>query len=129
MAKLFCLISMQGSDPQLSREDTPYTGHVHIGNLNHQFGAYMMSGTGAQLVAINALPGVVGIVAVTESSGVRWAELDGVIAAGVRTKLNTWLSAKGYPNIPAGWIYKQTVMAVFRRLNDKFDFDWFDVTE
>lgn len=129
MSKLFCLVQMNGSDPQLSREDTPYAGHVHIGNLNHQFGAYMVSGTGAQLVAINALPQVVGIVAVTESGGVRWAELDGVIAAGVRTKLNAWLSSRGYPNIPAGWTYKQVIREVFRRLNDKFEFDLFDVAE
>lgn len=120
---------MQGSDLQLSREDTPYTGHVHIGNLNHQWGAYMVSGTGAQLMAINALPKVIGIVAVTEDGGVRWAELDGVIATGVRTKINTWLSNRDYPNIPVGWTYRRIVREVFQRLNNKFDFDWFDVTE
>ena len=129
MPKLLCIVNMNGSDPDLDRTVTPYIGHVHIGNLNHNFGAYMVSGTGPQLVAVNALPQVVGIVAVTESGSVRWAELDGVIAAGVRTKLNNWLTARGYPNIPSGWTYRRVIREVFQRLNDKFEFDSFDVAE
>jgi len=129
MPKLFTLIRMAGSDPELSREVTPYIGHVHIGDLNQQWGVYMVSGTGAQLVAINALPQVVGIVAVTESGGVKWGELDSVIASAIRTKLNTWLANRGYPIIPTSWTNRQVVQAVFKRLNGKFDFDLFDVTE
>ena len=128
--KLFALIQMQGGEPQLSRETTPYPGHVHVpATILGAWGAYMVSGTGAQLTAINALPQVVGIVAVTESGSVRWAELDGVIAAGVRTKLNNWLTARGYPNILSGWTYRRVIREVFQRLNDKFEFDSFDVAE
>jgi len=118
-----------GSDPQVSREDTPYHGHVHIGNINHEVGAYIFSGTAAQLAAINSLPGIVGLVAVTENGAVRWAELDNVIGAAVRTKLNNWLTARGYPNIPAGWIYRRVVREVFQRLNAQFEFDLFEVAE
>jgi hypothetical protein len=72
---------------------------------------------------------VVGIVGVTESGDVRWAELDGVIAAGVRTKLNDWLTARGYPTIPAGWTYRQVVRAVFKRFSDLFDIGTVDIAE
>lgn len=130
MPKMFCLINMNGgSDPQLDRSITPYHGSNHIGNINRQWGAYLVSGTGPELVAIDALPQVVGIVAITEGGSVKWAELDGVIAAGVRTKLNNWLTARGYPNIPASWTNRRAIREVFQRLNPLFDFDLFDIEE
>jgi hypothetical protein len=48
-------------------------------------------------------------------------ELNNVVTAAVRTKLNTWLTARGYSTIPAGWTYRQIVLVVFQRVNGIFD--------
>lgn len=105
-----------------------YSGHVLCGQVG-TWGAYLFSGTAAQLLAINALPNVYGICAVTESGNVRWAELDGVIPAAVRTKINDWLSTRSLPTIPAGWTYRQVVMAIYRRMNERFDLATHDVMD
>ena len=132
--KMFAISTHIGGAPAINTTDpstppyTPCTGWVQCGIVG-QYGAYLFSSTAAQLVAINALPNVVGIVAVSESGTVRWAELDGVIAAGVRTKLNAWLTARGYPTIPAGWTYRQVVMAICKRLNAQFDLTTHDVMD
>lgn len=128
MPKLFAICQMEGGMPQVDFQATPVKGYVLADQIGG-FGAYLFSGTGPQLVALNALPQVVGIVAVTESGDTRWAELDGVIAAAVRTRLNTWLTARGYPTIPAGWTYRRVIEAVYKRLNDHFDLGWFDIAE
>jgi hypothetical protein len=109
----------------------PINGFVQTdpGSGNNNWAAYIFSGTGAQLAAINALPSVVGVCVVTEAGDVKWAELDSTIGAAARTKLNTWLTNHGYANVPAGWTNKQTILTLFRRLNPDFDFDRFDVAE
>jgi hypothetical protein len=119
---------MVGGDPGLDTRVTPYHGFVHCASIDN-YGAYMFSGTAAQLTALAALPAAqfVPICAVTKSGDLKWAELDGIIASGVRTKLNTWLSNRGLPTIPAGWTYRQTVLAIFRRLHTNFDLDNFYV--
>lgn len=109
----------------------PIAGFVQCdpGSGDGRWGCYLFAGTAAQLQAINALASVVGIVAVTESGDVRWPELDGTISSAVRTRLNTFASARGWPTIPSGASYRQVVLAVFRRLNAQYDFDGFDVGE
>lgn len=125
MAKLFCIAQMIGGSPNI---DLPYTGYVLADRLGN-FGAYLISGTNQQLLDINALPQVIGIVAVTEAGNIRWAELDGVIAPAVRTKINVFLTSRGFTNIPAGWTYRQVVNAVFQRFNAIFNLNGIDVTE
>jgi hypothetical protein len=119
---------MVGGAPDVDASATPYKGYVLCDQVGG-YGAYLFSGTGAQLTALNALPQVVGIVAVTENGGVKWAELDGTIAPAVRTKLNTWLTNRGYPTIPAGWSYRQVINAVYQRVNGRFSLDAFDVAD
>lgn len=85
------------------------------------WGAYLVRGTAAQLSALNALTGVVGICTLTAGR----PELANVITAGVRTKLNTWLTARGYSTIPAGWTNRQVIVAVFQHLKAGFDLDSF----
>lgn len=126
--KAFCIVRMVGGNPDIDFGTTPYTGYVHCASLGG-FGAYLFSGTKAQLIALDALPQVVGIVAVTEAGDVRWAELDGVIAEAIRTKLNTWLTNHDLPTIPEGWTYRQVVVAAYKRFNDRFDLDGFDVKD
>jgi len=101
---------------------TPVKGWAHFDSIAG-YGAYLFSGTAAQLTALNALPNVIGFVAMTGTADdeKEWPELDMVIAAGVRTKINTWLTARGYPTLPAGWTYKQVVRAVYQRFNGRAD--------
>jgi hypothetical protein len=129
MPKLFCLIQCQDSDPDLDRAATPFRAVLCCGRLNRNWGAYLVSGTGPQLAAVNALPHVYGIVVVTESGDERWVELDGTIAPAVRTRLNTWLTNRGHPNIPAGWTYRQVLNVVYKRMNARFELDAFDVAD
>ena len=131
MAQLFCLIRMAGSDPELDRAVTPFHGVVKCGtgDVNRQWAAYLVSGTGAELVAIDALPQVVGIVGVSKNGDVRWGELDGMIAPAKRTEISTWLAARGFPTIPAGWTYKQVVLAIYKRLSPDYKLDTTDVEE
>jgi hypothetical protein len=84
---------------------------------------------GAQLQAINALPNVYGIAFVTESDAAHWTELDNVITPAMRTRLNTWLTARGYSTIPAAWTNRRVIMAVFRRLRGDYDFPCCDVMD
>jgi len=128
MPKLFAIVPIDGAFPAIDRSVTPYNGYILADQVGN-YGAYLFSGTGAQLIALNALPNVVGIVAVTQNGDVRWAELDGTITPAVRTKLNTWLTNRGYPSIPAGWTNRQVVDAVFKRINPNFDLDNFDIAE
>jgi hypothetical protein len=122
----FGLIRMSGGQPDVDFTATSLYGYNLIGSLGG-WGAYLVSGTAAQLTALNALSQVVGICVITNSGDVRWAELDGNIAAAIRMKLNTWLSNRGYPTIPAGWTYRRVVREVFQRINAGFEIEAFDV--
>jgi hypothetical protein len=130
MPKLFAVVHAPGSDPELDRTLTPYVGHVCLGRIG-QWGAYLISGTGPQLTAIDALAQVFSICAVTEGGAVRWAELDGVIPAATRTKLNNWKTANApaWPNIPVGATYRTVVDFIAKRMNASFDVATHDVSE
>lgn len=134
MAKMFAISTHIGGTPIINMTDptganyTPCTGWVQCGTIG-QYGAYIFSGTGDRLLAINALSNVIGLVAMTESGNVRWAELDGTITVAQRTKWNTWLSARGYPTIPVGATYRAIVMAVYKRLNNLWDLQTHDILD
>ena len=102
------------------------TGWVQIGTIGG-FGAFLASGTGAELLALNAAPGVIGLCAMSESGNVRWAELDGTITTAQRTKWNAWLTARSYPTIPVGTTYRAIVLAVFKRLNNLWSLSSHDI--
>ena len=109
-----------GGIPKIDVQATPYHGHIFIGSIAG-WGAYLISGTGPQLSAINALPEAVGIAVMTvDADGTQWKELDSTVTLAVRTKLNTWLTNNGYPTIPAGWTNRRVVLELFRRLNPNF---------
>jgi len=105
-----------------------YHGFVRLARIG-DWAVYLVSGTGAQLLAIDALPNVIGICAVTESGDVKWGELDANIALAVRTKLNTWLTARGLPTIPAGWTNRKVLVEVAKRMDERFDLGFFDVAD
>lgn len=112
---MIAIVDTVGGLPKINTQTTPYIAHALIWKAGN-YGLYLFGGTAAQLTALNALPEVRGLCAMTENETVKWAELDGVITTAVRTKLNTWLTARGYPNIPAGWTYRQVARAIIRRL-------------
>lgn len=128
MPKLFAIVPIVNGTPDIDRAVTPYVGYVLCDRVGAH-GAYLISGTGAQLIAINALASVIGLVVVTQAGNVRWTELNGVISLAVRTKLNTFLTNQGYPTIPAGRTYRQVINAVFQRVNARFDLSNFDISE
>lgn len=130
MAKLFAVVNMQGGAPDTGAlaAGRDYKGFVHCSTFG-QFGLYLFAGTGAQLAALDALPSVIGLVAMTQSGDVRWGELDGVITPAKRTRMNTWLTARGFPTIAAGMSYREVVMALVRRNFPDFDLNQNDVEE
>lgn len=130
MPKMYAIVTMVGGAPDtgalIAGQD--FNGFVHCGSLG-QYGAYIFSGSGAQLIALDALATVVGLAAMTEAGAVKWPELDNTIAAGKRTKLNNWLTARGYANVPVGWTYRQAVMAIWIRFHAAFRIEENDVAE
>lgn len=120
----YTIIEISGGAPNVNFLNTPINGYVLAAGPFGNYGLYLVSGTGAQLTALNALSNVWGLVAMDDSGDVRWSQLDNVIAAGVRTKLNQFASARGWPNVPAGWTYRQVLTWLvnkFKRDNDDWD--------
>lgn len=131
--KAFAIISVTGGNPDIDTRVTPVAGWALAYQISANWGVYLVSGTGPQLVALNATAPVTGICNVTESAAARWAELDDVVASGVRTKLNTKLTALGKATIPAGRTNRQVLQAIHNYFNNNAGraFDPFDtdVTE
>lgn len=42
-------------------------------------------------------------------------ELTNVIPNAIRLRINVWLTSRGYPTIPAGWTWKQLLVAIKQR--------------
>jgi len=105
--KAFLVTRMIGGVPDFS--GLPHTGNVLCAKTptTLQYGIYIVTGTAAQVTAINALAQVVPLCAITHPDFDNWPEMEGVINATVRTQLNTWLTKYSLPNIPANWIYRQ----------------------
>jgi len=93
---------------------TAYHGHVLLKELG-QYGLYMFSGSGAQLSGLGGLANVVPLVGMTDDGTARYPELENTISAGARTKMNNWLTARGYPNVPAGWTYRRLLNELLQR--------------
>jgi hypothetical protein len=106
--KMFCIVRKTSSDPDLDRTVTPYTGHVYIGEIAG-FGGYIVSGTQAQLTAINALPNVCGLAYISDPKFNSWTELNDVINSTARTQLNVWLTKYSLSNIAADWTCQRVI--------------------
>ena len=134
VAKGFLLIRAvdgQPDIPQAILDDGPVNWVLcDIKGDSPPVGAYLMAARGAQLVALDALPYCLGIVAVTESDNVRWPELDGEAAQDVINRLNTWLTNNGFGvQVPSGWTYARLVRELFQWFNERFDLRSFDVID
>ena len=128
MAKMFAICRMTGGQPDLDLEVTPVHGWALVDQLG-QYGAYLFSGTGQQLLALDGLPQCLGIVGVTSSGDVKWPELDVALPTAIRNKLNIWADSMGLPNVPLNWDYRRTVIEVFKRFNEAFDLNGIDISE
>src|SRR4030042_4132596 len=105
---LYAVSSVNAGKPVIN--DLPHAGHVLAAGPISNYALYLFSGTASQLTAIGQLSNVYPLCAMTEDEDVRWRELDDVIASGVRTKLNNWLTAHGRPTIPAGWTHRPVLV-------------------
>jgi len=96
---------------------------VWVGDLPGAWAFYIIVGTGPQLTAIDAHANTGWGMVVTSDGTNRWPQLDQAIPAGARTRLNTFLSARGLPTAPAG----TTLLQVIRRGAAKYDWGLTDV--
>lgn len=122
MTKAYAIIEMQSGLPAVDFTVTPISGFclgAHVSPLppgegrGEGYGLYLVAGSGSQLTALAALPNVWRICTT--------AELDATISSARRTSMNSWLTAQGWPNIPAGWTYGQVVRYAFARANPAWD--------
>jgi hypothetical protein len=114
MARAFAIIRMSGGEPDI--DGLPVRGYCLAAQYEGQ-GMYLVTGTAAQLAAVDALPQVYGLCALQD--------IDNVISAAKRTRINSWLTARSLPTIPAGWSYKQVIIAIYKRANAAYDQDQF----
>jgi hypothetical protein len=110
--RAYATIEMTNGQPNVDFTATSIAGYC-LGAVQGQWGLYLVAGTEAQLTALQALPNVYRVCTT--------AELDTVIAVARRTKMNEWLTAQGWPNIPAGWTYGQCVRYAYKRANPEWD--------
>jgi len=103
--------------PTLSQPDS---GKVVGGVLVHyasigQWGLYSINDKAAAILDWVSKPTVYVVSPRTRNAVSRWVEADEVIDPAVRTRINSWLTARGYPTIPAGWTKRQVVEAFVDR--------------
>lgn len=79
-----------------------------------RWGMYIVATPRAQLVALDADPGVVVICAF-------W-QLDDVISTAKRNEVDAWAAVHfpSLPPVPAGWIYRQVVDELYSRANEHY---------
>jgi len=134
VAKAFFLIRVSGGRPDIPQ------AILDVGSVNYVLvdvkgdsppvGAYLIAAKGAQLVALDALPYALGIVAVTESGDVRWGDLEEEAAQAVTDKINAWLANNDFDvQIPDGWTYERLVRRLFQWFNDRFDLRSIDIMD
>ena len=111
--KTFLVTQLSGGIPDFS--NLPHTGNVLCAKTDDStWGIYIVTGTSAQLAAINALPQVYGLCSVTADDLFSWPEMAIVLSATVRNQLNTWLAGYGDPPIPANWTYGQVCQVLYQ---------------
>lgn len=126
MARMYAFVRAPNGSPELDDELTPIRGRVLVAEFGN-WHLLQISGTVAQLTAIAALPAsqCVAFPRMAREGAVEGqaygVELAANIPLAARTKINTWLSARGYPTIPAGTTWRQFLRAVARRVRAEFD--------
>ena len=120
--KAFALLKMTGGLPDV--DGLPYCGHVLCAQIG-EFGAYMITGTGPELLAIKnlGLNRVVPICVFTEDGPSYRPELDEHLTQAAVNYLNAWVESE-HPNWPranTGHTYGQVVEFLFKKFHGQFD--------
>ena len=89
---MYAIAKMSNGMPDLG--GLPYYGFVHIGRVG-DWGAYLFSGTPAQLSAIAAAEGVIVLAERTDTEGEQWTERVQDMLCVRAVKVNEWLSNEG----------------------------------
>lgn len=121
-AAVICKEIQNGASKGAPDIGTGYRGFVHVGNLPGAYAVYIITGSGAQLTGIDGHANTVGGALVT-GDGVRWSQLDEPLEAGLRTKLNAWLTAREMPTVGPNF----TLLQLVRRAAAHFDYGTHDV--
>jgi hypothetical protein len=127
MAKALGIIKETQAGPSKGAPDlsVPYSGFVYVGPLPGNYAVYVITGTGAQLTAIQADANCVAGALITED-GVKWPEMNQPVPAGIRTKINTYRANQGLAPIGAGVTLKQVAQAAAAHFDGAGNFDVYD---
>jgi len=116
---MYAISRMQNGQPKDVTFEIVH-GWVLIGEFD-VYGAYLFSGTASQLIAVNALPSVVGICRATVGDTVL-PELNDTITPSVRTKINNYLTSIGKDyQIPAGATNAQVIKRIYKYFRGTFE--------
>ena len=124
-ALVICKEIQSGASKGAPDIGTGYSGFVYVGNLPGAYAAYVITGTGAQLLAIQGHANFLVGVQVTEGAD-RWAELRATLPAGVRAQINNWRSNNGQGPVPAGTTWLQVIRFAANHFDLAGNFDVFD---
>jgi hypothetical protein len=115
--KAFMVVKMSGGVPDFS--NLTYSGRVLCAKTPDQaWGIYIVTGTPAQITAINALSQVYALCTVKDDDIFSWSEMTIVLSTTVRNQLNTWLAGYNDQLIPATWTYGQVCTYLYRWYQD-----------
>lgn len=128
-AWMFAFSRMEGGQPKQVTMEMVH-GWVLIGQFDI-YGAYLFSGSAAQLIAVDALTSVVGICKVTVGEQLdgegnpidtKWPELNDTINPTVRTKINNYLTSIGKDyQVPADATNAVVIKKTYKYFRDSFD--------
>lgn len=105
---------------------TSYRGFVYVGNLPGAYAVYIITGSGAQLTAIQTHANCVGGALVTESGGVKWGKMNEPISQALLDKINTWRAARKLATVDASTTLKQVAKWAASHFDGQGNFDVFD---
>lgn len=133
--RLYIVYKHSGGNLAFPRDSGLTTHTCALVGLRPQYGAWLVSGTKAEITAIKAfvdpdllwlLPLQPAGIAITDAQGRRGitvanVEMDDAISAADRTRINTWAANHGLgATVPAGAKYSVVLATILR----KFDPDW-----
>jgi hypothetical protein len=120
-AKMFLVTGMEGGQPAIDIQTTPYRGYVFIGSAG-DYGGYLFSGTQEELEAIAALSDVLSLGA--------YSELDNTLSEEAVTKINTWLEGSAFTlRVTGSWTHRQAVEAIMKEFNGGFSVQRTDILD
>lgn len=132
--QMYAICPVTAGVPGVDLVASPVYGYCFAAGPYKGYGLYQFSGSGAQLLSLANQANCYPLVAMSGPADnvPKWAELDQPMIAAARTKMNTLLTAAGLTNIPAGWTYRQVLVALaamLKRAGDDWDINSVFVTD